>query len=64
MPMVLVFHVSNMNKNRQKLKFGEIYKDNYGMDGDEKSVEYRLQGVVEHLGKSRKEGHYISLVTS
>jgi ubiquitin C-terminal hydrolase len=46
-----------MNKTSSgALKFDELYKEN--------NEEFNLYAVVEHIGKSRKDGHYVSYIKS
>lgn len=45
-----------MNKNGAQLKFDERYQEN--------GEEYELYAVIEHIGRTRKDGHYIAHIKS
>jgi ubiquitin C-terminal hydrolase len=55
-PQFLVFYIRNMNKTKTGLKFDETYTEN--------GEEFDLYAVVEHIGKTRKDGHYVSYIKS
>jgi ubiquitin C-terminal hydrolase len=55
-PQFLVFYIRNMNKTSAALKFEDMYREN--------EEEFDLYAVVEHIGNSRKDGHYVSHIKS
>ena len=65
MPVLLVFFVRNLEKGKRGLKFQIGYEEEFGGlegSGEAPKAVYELHAVVEHLGKSRREGHYVSYV--
>lgn len=49
-----------MKQTSQKLQFKERYIENFDKGGS--TAEYDLFGVVEHIGPTIKEGHYVAYV--
>lgn len=56
MPNFLVFYVKNHDKAAAPLRFDEVYT--------EQGCEFDLYAVVQHIGESRREGHYVSYIKS
>jgi len=55
-PHFLTFYVKNHDKKAVALRFEEVYLEN--------GSTFDLYGVVEHIGESRREGHYVSYIKS
>lgn len=56
MPLLLVFYVRNLLEGT-RLRFSEKYEEK-NSEGNLDS--FNLWGVIEHIGRSRKEGHYVA----
>ena len=54
--MFLVLYVKNHEKTGAALRFDEVYTEN--------GCSFDLYAVVQHIGDSRKEGHYVSYIKS
>jgi ubiquitin C-terminal hydrolase len=45
-----------MNKTGTQLKFDEVYKEN--------GATFNLYAIIEHIGRTRKDGHYVAYIKS
>ena len=65
LPKLLVIHLSRfrgLQKIKKYVRFPEQASIKYGIDGDEYNKQYRIMGIVVHIGASIQGGHYVSYV--
>lgn len=55
-PLLLVFYVRNLLEGT-RLQFSQTYEEK-NSDGNLET--FSIWAIIEHLGKSRKEGHYVA----
>ena len=65
-PQVLVVHISRFDSGLHKIDHYVMFPQHLTTDhipsGYGQSLSYRLRGVIEHVGSSIDEGHYIAYV--
>ena len=65
LPRILVIHLSRfrgLQKIHEYVRFNAQVSIKYNIDGSEYNNQYRIMGIVVHLGSSIASGHYIAYI--